>query len=68
MTSWLPQLASEHGAALDRALGLVHVLMAVLFVGWGVFFAYVLFRFRRRRHPSADYRGITSHALSLIHI
>jgi len=62
MTSWLPQLASEHGAALDQALGLVHVLMAVLFVGWGAFFAYVLLRFRRRRHPAADYRGITSHA------
>jgi cytochrome c oxidase subunit 2 len=61
MTSWLPQLASEHGAALDRALGLVHVLMAVLFVGWGAFFAYVLLRFRRRRQKAADYRGITSH-------
>jgi cytochrome c oxidase subunit 2 len=62
MTSWLPQLASEHGAALDRALGLVHLLMAVLFVGWGAFFAYVLLRYRRRRHPAADYRGLTSHA------
>lgn len=61
MTSWLPQLASEHGAALDRALGLVHVLMAVLFVGWGAFFVYVLVRFRRRRNPVADYRGVTSH-------
>jgi cytochrome c oxidase subunit II len=62
MTSWLPQLASEHGAALDRALGFVHVLMAVLFVGWGAFFAYVLVRFRRKRNPVADHRGITSHA------
>jgi len=62
MTSWLPQLASEHGAAMDRALGIVHVLMAVLFVGWGAFFAFVLVRFRRRRNPVADYRGATSHA------
>jgi cytochrome c oxidase subunit 2 len=62
MTSWLPQLASEHGAALDRVLGLVHVLMAVLFVGWGAFFAYVLVRFRRRRNPVADHRGVTGHA------
>ncbi|HXK08586.1 MAG TPA: cytochrome c oxidase subunit II [Vicinamibacteria bacterium] len=61
MTSWLPQLASEHGAAMDRALGYVHVLMAVLFVGWGAFFAYVLVRFRRKRNPVADYRGVTSH-------
>jgi cytochrome c oxidase subunit 2 len=64
MTSWhwLPRLASEHGASLDRTLGLVHVLMAVLFVGWGAFFAYALVRFRRRRNPVADYRGVTSHA------
>jgi len=64
MTSWhwLPQLASEHGASLDRALGLVHVLMAVLFVGWGAFFAYALVRFRRKRNPVADYRGVISHA------
>ena len=61
MTSWLPQLASEHGAAMDRALGYVHVLMAVLLVGWGAFFAYVLVRFRRKRNPVADYRGVTSH-------
>jgi cytochrome c oxidase subunit II len=62
MASWLPQVASEHGAALDDALGLVHVLMAVLFVGWGAFFAYVLVRFRHRRNPVADYRGATGHA------
>jgi len=57
----LPQLASQHGAALDRTLGLVHVLMLVLFVGWGTFFAYVLFRFRQKRQPKADYGGVTGH-------
>jgi cytochrome c oxidase subunit 2 len=64
ITGWLglPQLASQHGAQLDRALGLVHVLMLVLFVGWGAFFAYVLVRFRRKRHPSADPAGVRSHA------
>ncbi len=63
MTSWLglPQLASQHGAQLDRALGVVHVLMAVLFVGWGAFFLYVLVRFRRGRRPFADHAGVTSH-------
>lgn len=61
MTSWLPQLASDHGAALDHTLGLVHLLMLVLFVGWGAFFAYVLVRFRRKRNPVADYGGVTSH-------
>jgi cytochrome c oxidase subunit 2 len=61
LTSWLPLVASEHGPAIDRALGYVHVLMAVLFVGWGAFFAYVLVRFRRNRSPVADYRGVTGH-------
>ncbi len=70
MTSWLglPPLASQHGAQLDQALGLVHVLMAVLFVGWGAFFAYVLVRFRRRRNPSADANGATSHASTWLEI
>jgi cytochrome c oxidase subunit 2 len=36
--------------------------MAVLFVGWGAFFAYVLVRFRRKRNPVADPRGVRSHA------
>jgi cytochrome c oxidase subunit 2 len=63
VTSWLglPQLASQHGAQLDRALGVVHVLMALLFVGWSAFFLYALVRFRRRRNPTADHAGVTSH-------
>jgi cytochrome c oxidase subunit 2 len=63
MNDWLslPQLASQHGGALDHTLGLVHWLMLVLFVGWGGFFAYVLWRFRTKRHPVADATGVTSH-------
>jgi cytochrome c oxidase subunit 2 len=70
MTNWLglPQLASRHGAALDHALGLVHVLMLVLFVGWGAFFVYLLVRFRRKRHPVADYTGVTSHSSTWLEI
>ena len=63
MNDWykLPQLASQHGAALDHTLALVHWVMLVLFVGWGAFFAYVLWRFRARRNPVANYTGVTSH-------
>ena len=63
MTGWmgLPKLASAHGAALDHSLGLVHLLMLVLFVGWGAFFLYTLVRFRQGRNPKADYVGVTSH-------
>jgi cytochrome c oxidase subunit II len=62
MGNWLglSQVASAHGAALDRTLDLVHLLMFALFVGWGTFFAYVLVRFRRKRNPVADYVGVTS--------
>jgi len=52
-----PMLASEHGADTNALFLTVHGLMAVLFVGWLVFFVYALVRFRRGRQPKADYRG-----------
>ena len=64
MSPWLPHLASQHGAALDRTLDIVHLLMLVLFVGWSAFFLYVLVRFRRKRNPRADYAGVTAHTSS----
>jgi len=36
---------------------LVHWLMLVLFVGWGGFFIFVLFRFRKSANPRASYTG-----------
>lgn len=53
----LPVEASTHAPEIDRMIVLVHWLMLVLFVGWGVFFAYVLFRFRKGAHPRASYAG-----------
>ena len=66
MTEWLglPPLASAHGGQIDSLIGWTHVFMLILFVGWGAFFAYTLVRFRRSRHPVADYTGIKSHASS----
>lgn len=65
---WLPRLASAQGAELDRTLGLVHVLMLLLFVGWLAFFCYVIFRFRRARNPVADYAGVKSHASTWLEV
>lgn len=62
----LPVDASVHGARMDTLMMWVHVLMAVLFVGWTLFFLYIIFRFRRSRHPKADYVGVTTHASSYI--
>ena len=53
----MPLQASTHAAELDQMMVLVHWLMAVLFVGWGLFFLFVLFRFRRGANPKASYTG-----------
>ncbi|MDQ3541185.1 MAG: hypothetical protein M3440_10885, partial [Chloroflexota bacterium] len=64
MTEWLglPALAATHGAQIDNLIGWIHVFMLVLFLGWGGFFVYTLVRFRKSRHPVANYTGVTSHA------
>jgi cytochrome c oxidase subunit 2 len=64
MTEWLglPALASAHGGQIDSMIGWTHVFMLILFIGWGGFFVYCLVRFRRSRHPVADYTGVKSHA------
>ncbi len=53
----LPEQASTHAGDIDHMISLLHWLMLVLFVGWGSFFVYVLFRFRASANPRADYLG-----------
>ncbi len=64
----LPLDASAHGPALDQMTAVVHWLMLILFVGWGSFFAYTLFRFRKSRNPQADYVGVKSHISSYLEV
>ena len=52
-----PIQASTHAAELDQMTVLVHWLMLVMFVGWGIFFIFVLFRFRSGANPKASYTG-----------
>ena len=52
----LPQ-ASTHAGEIDHMIVIVHWLMLVLFVGWGAFFVFVLFRFRKGANPKASYTG-----------
>jgi len=61
LNRWLPTNASAHGPALDQMTAYVHWLMAILFVGWGAYFVFVLFKFRAGRHPHASYTGTKSH-------
>jgi len=53
----LPIPASAHAGEIDQMIALTHWLMLVLFVGWGLYFVFVLFRFRRGANPKASYAG-----------
>ncbi len=64
----LPELASEHGALIDNMLELVHWFMAALAIGWGLFFLFCVWRFRRSKNPQASYYGVQSHASHHIEI
>lgn len=70
MGNWLglPALASAHGAQIDRLISWMHVLMFILFIGWGAFFVFALVRFRASRQRVADYAGVKSHASSYLEI
>jgi cytochrome c oxidase subunit 2 len=70
MTHWLglPALASAGGGQIDSLIGWTHVFMFILFVGWATFFVVALVRFRRSRHPVANYTGATSHTSSYLEI
>lgn len=56
---WLPIDASKQGYEVDRLITVIHWFMAVLFVGWGIFFVYCLVRFRARSGHKADPRPVT---------
>ncbi|HUF16474.1 MAG TPA: hypothetical protein VMS12_00355 [Thermoanaerobaculia bacterium] len=64
LESYMPTNASAHGPALDNLTVLIHWVMAILFVGWSLYFIYVLYRFRASRNPRASYEGSKSHVHS----
>lgn len=62
----MPEIASAHGADLDRLMSYVHWLMAILFVGWSALFLYMLVRFNRRRNPKASHAGPKTRASNYV--
>jgi cytochrome c oxidase subunit 2 len=64
----MPLPASAHAGELDTIMTLVHLLIAVLFVGWSLFLVYTLIRFRRSRQPRANPEGLRSRAPSRVEI
>lgn len=51
----MPIDISTHGWQIDRLILVVHIFMAVLFIGWLAFLVYTLVRFRRRPGHQAMY-------------
>lgn len=64
----LPPDGSAHGPEIDHLIGLIHWLMILLFVGWGIFYTFILIRFRKSRNPAANYRGVKSHFSSYLEV
>jgi cytochrome c oxidase subunit 2 len=62
----LPKLASRHGEEVDRLLHNTHVTMVLLFLGWFLFLAVALWRFRAKRHPRANPAGVKPIFFTLI--
>ena len=65
---FLPEVGSSHGYEIDQMIYLVHFLMLILFVGWGIYFIYAIFRFRKGRNPKASYEGLNSHTSTAVEI
>src|SRR6185295_17786599 len=63
-----PAVASAHGHALDMMTLWVHVLMAVLFVGWAVYFVIALLKFRASKSPKANPEGVTNHYSTYVEV
>ena len=55
---WLPPDVSVHGAKIDQLMSVLHWFMAILFVGWGIFFVYCLIKFRARPGHIALYTPV----------
>jgi cytochrome c oxidase subunit 2 len=64
----MPPLASKNGQDVDDLIIYVHWLMLALFIGWIIYFAYAVWRFRASRNPKADYVGVKSHASTYVEL
>jgi cytochrome c oxidase subunit II len=63
-----PLIVSNHGAGLDELTWYIHILMAVLFVGWAGYFIHSLIRFRASRQPQADHVGVRNHLSTWVEV
>ena len=61
LNQWMPPDYSAHGYQVDNLIVAVHWLMLILFVFWGAYFLYVLYRFNAKRNAKPTYHGMQSH-------
>jgi cytochrome c oxidase subunit 2 len=64
----LPPDISVHGPEIDSIIVLMHWFMLVLFIGWGIFMATALFKFRARDGHGANYHGVKSHLSTYLEV
>lgn len=57
----MPEIASRHGEDLNHMLEMLHWFMGILLIGWTLFLIFVLWYFRQKKNPKANYHGITNH-------
>lgn len=62
----LPVGISSVSGRIDEIIVIVHYLMLVLFVGWGIFFIVSLVKFRASKNKKASYKGVESHYSSVM--
>jgi len=62
----LPVGISSVSGRIDEIIVIVHYLMLVLFVGWGIFFIVSLIKFRESKNKKANYKGVESHYSSVL--
>ncbi len=62
----LPVGISSVSGRIDEIIVIVHYLMLVLFVGWGIFFIVSLVKFRSSKNKKANYKGVESHYSSVL--
>ena len=62
----LPVGISSVSGRIDEIIVIVHYLMLVLFIGWGIFFIVSLVKFRSSKNKKAIYKGVESHYSSVL--
>ena len=62
----LPVGISSVSGRIDEIIVIVHYLMLVLFIGWGIFFIVSLVKFRSSKNKKANYKGVESHYSSVL--